>query len=59
MGTGNITLYWYLLCCFFTFFVLACTAGILATARFQRWRKARRDAQGKGKSRNEMSPPDS
>lgn len=57
MGTGNITLYWYGLCCLFTFFVLACTAGILATARFQRWRKARR--QGSGKSRSEMSPPDS
>lgn len=56
MGTGNITLYWYGLCCFFTFFVLVCTAGIIGTARFQKWRKAR---QGSGKSRSEMSPPDS
>ncbi|MEM7609726.1 MAG: hypothetical protein AAF411_30635 [Myxococcota bacterium] len=46
VGTGNITLYWYALCCLFTFFVLSVAGGLVLYGKWKR-RRARKRAEAR------------
>ena len=58
MGTGNITLYWYALCCFFSVFVLLVASGLVGYGRFRRWRadKLKNGRNDSGKSLTDDAP---
>jgi len=44
VGTGNITLYWYALCCLGSGFVFAVAGGLIAYGKWQAKRKKKQRA---------------